>query len=296
MFGVFCFLLIFNGCNGQAVNNLNLGHCRMSCDQEGNTASLPYFSSKGSQGRPGKRGIKGETGRKGEKGEPCQCVLQTAKDVEKVQNQLQNLQIDCPQTKYFFPTRTQPRYIRMKTPIENMASFSVCAWITPLENQNLSGSFISYNTATTDNVLVMIFTAKLDIYIHSVAASHFSVNIARRTHVCVVISMQRGWMKVYLDGSPISKQTFTPNAPIVGGGEMVIGEEQDSLLGSFEKNQALTGTVENLMIWTRQLGDYEIQAMYANMCACAKYHTIALTTEAVDVVGDVRAETPDEDC
>ena len=82
-------------------------------------------------------------------------------------------------------------------------------------------------------------------------------------HFCVGWSASSDRMDFYVNG--VLVQTKATNLSSIGaGGTLVIGQDQDSLGGGFDKNQAFGGELYQLNVFSRKLRVEEIAAMYFN--------------------------------
>ena len=67
---------------------------------------------------------------------------------------------------------------------------------------------------------------------------------------------------LYLDGELYDSITVTDTVIEADDGGVIIGQEQDSLGGSFDVNQAMNGDIDSLRIYSRALNTAEAQALY----------------------------------
>ena len=85
-------------------------------------------------------------------------------------------------------------------------------------------------------------------------------------HVCVTWESSSGDSKVYKDGSLVKTMVDVQTGmQIKGGGIWVIGQDQDSLGGSFQTKDSFKGILTEVNIWNRVLGSDEIKS-FANDC------------------------------
>ena len=80
--------------------------------------------------------------------------------------------------------------------------------------------------------------------------------------MCTTWSNNAGQAIVYKDGNVAARKiNFKTGHVIRGGGTLIIGQEQDSVGGSFELSQCYIGDLTGLNIWNRVLGPNEISTM-----------------------------------
>ena len=85
-------------------------------------------------------------------------------------------------------------------------------------------------------------------------------------HVCVTWESSSGVFKVYKDGALIKNMTdVQTRKQIKSGGIWVIGQDQDSLGGSFQAKDSFKGILTEVNIWNRVLGSDEIKS-FPNDC------------------------------
>ena len=83
-------------------------------------------------------------------------------------------------------------------------------------------------------------------------------------HVCITWTNIEGELNFYIDGSVKRRETeFKTGAVIRGGGVMIIGQDQDSLGGSFEASQSLAGLLSHVNIWNFVLRTFALVDMAA---------------------------------
>ncbi|KAM6963084.1 adhesion G protein-coupled receptor D2 [Aplochiton taeniatus] len=80
--------------------------------------------------------------------------------------------------------------------------------------------------------------------------------------VCVSWNQHGGQWALFADGAPLSKGDRLYSADSIGpDGLFIIGKEQDTLGGSFKKDESFSGNITQLNIWERVLSDGEIHSM-----------------------------------
>uniref|UniRef100_A0A8C5UH88 Pentraxin family member n=1 Tax=Malurus cyaneus samueli TaxID=2593467 RepID=A0A8C5UH88_9PASS len=84
-------------------------------------------------------------------------------------------------------------------------------------------------------------------------------------HFCVTWQQENGTWAIYADGkrraSASGLCSVGPSAPqaILGHGTFIIGQDQDSLGGTFRAKESFSGNVTDLHIWQRVLGAQQIE-------------------------------------
>lgn len=84
-------------------------------------------------------------------------------------------------------------------------------------------------------------------------------------HVCFTWSSTNGDYRFYKDGMVVgSGSGMAKGHKITSGGTTVIAQEQDTMGGGFDKNQAFVGEVTKVNVWGVELSESDIVAQYHN--------------------------------
>jgi hypothetical protein len=78
-------------------------------------------------------------------------------------------------------------------------------------------------------------------------------------HMAVTWRSSDGKVIIYVDGTKRWEDTVAQGQSITSGGALVLGQEQDSLGGGFQPEEAFAGTLDHVAIWDRALTGSEIQ-------------------------------------
>ena len=80
--------------------------------------------------------------------------------------------------------------------------------------------------------------------------------------MCLTWENNAGKTYIYKDGSVGAQRTnLLKDHVIEGGGILIIGQEQDSLGGTFVSSQSFVGDITGLNIWSRVLGPSEVSVL-----------------------------------
>ena len=85
-------------------------------------------------------------------------------------------------------------------------------------------------------------------------------------HLCLTWENTQGVTKLYKDGQFTEQVTknATKNYVLKAGGFLVLGQEQDSIGGGFDRNQTLHGRLASVNMWDKVLSESDIAAQYTN--------------------------------
>ena len=98
--------------------------------------------------------------------------------------------------------------------------------------------------------------------------SFTSTNLYNDTwqHVCLTWENTQGVTKLYKDGQFTGQVTnnATKNYTLKAGGALLLGKEQDSIGGGFNRKQTLHGQLASINMWDKMLSESDIAAQYTN--------------------------------
>ena len=112
-------------------------------------------------------------------------------------------------------------------------------------------------------------------------------------HVCLTWGNTQGVTKLYKDGQFTGQETnhATKNYTLKAGGSLVLGQDQDSVGGGFDRNQTLHGRLASVNMWDKVLSESDIAAQYTN---CSVPHGSVINWSAFKNLthGNVTVEEP----
>ncbi|MBN8246296.1 MAG: hypothetical protein J0L84_02495, partial [Verrucomicrobia bacterium] len=114
------------------------------------------------------------------------------------------------------------------------------------------GSMLSYAIPGQDNEFLIYDCRSFQIHVlgSSVPARVGAVSGTWR-HVAIARSVADGMTRVYLDGALAAEVVIRPGEGFRQGGYLVAGQDQDNLVGGFDRNEAFDGELDDLRIWNQ---------------------------------------------
>ena len=108
---------------------------------------------------------------------------------------------------------------------------------------------------------------RLSLYLSSTsdgAIFHLPKLGALQTHLCVTWDSSSGQTAFYMDGKKsLSKIYRKGHEGIRRGGRVIIGQDPDSYVGSFDAKQSFVGEIGDINMWDHVLCPDTIKALYA---------------------------------
>lgn len=179
-------------------------------------------------------------------------------------------------------------YIKVAGPKRNLTEISLCTWIETKDDFNY-GTVISYATPKTDNAFTFTDYSGFALYVsgdHVVTNAY--INDGSWHFVCLTWTSHKGVYEIYLDGElHTTGHDLSAGKVIEANGLFVIGQEQDSLGGSFSESESFVGKLAYFDLWSRSLAGYEVKELYYS-CEPYQGDLIQWTDLKSKVVGSVK--------
>ena len=87
-------------------------------------------------------------------------------------------------------------------------------------------------------------------------------------HTCFSWNAGSQHEELYLNGDKVSERISAANNKLPTGGTLILGQEQDTLGGGFDINQAFGGEIYGLQVFKRRLSAAEVGDMHkAGICS-----------------------------
>ncbi|XP_029998103.1 pentraxin-4-like [Sphaeramia orbicularis] len=192
----------------------------------------------------------------------------------------------------FFPSASEQNYVTFSLSLPNLPELSMCLWLR-VDTSHV-GTLLSYATHDNDNQLVLYgrnSSVSSTSFSASSSSSHLSYSslfapksfpsldfvigdpVFRRLpisslmdsrwhHLCVVWSSIQGRFWHYNNRRLASTGSdFRKGWEIPGGGSVVLGQEQDSVGGGFDRAEGFAGQMAGFRIWDRVLSPSEVEGV-----------------------------------
>jgi len=210
--------------------------------------------------------------------------------VEAMSQRLSGLERKVDNYALLFPRKGTSDYVITRG-MPNLKAVTFCLWMKTADKGNV-GVPLSYAVPGSDNE-ILLEGSKFNIWIGtSYRRTSVSANDGRWHHICVTWENTAGSWKLYKDGKfGFAGKGFKTGHVIRGGGALVLGQEQDSVGGSFDANQCFIGEMTDVNIWDHVIGDEEIKRM-SKSCHSGVGNVFQWRTFKAHVKGSVKIIKP----
>ncbi|XP_060566363.1 sushi, von Willebrand factor type A, EGF and pentraxin domain-containing protein 1-like isoform X2 [Ruditapes philippinarum] len=163
-----------------------------------------------------------------------------------------------------FPTETymECAHVDME---QNLKSATVCFWMKTDDSMN-NGTPFSYANEDGDNMFTLTDYNGFTFYVNGEKRTTTAkANTGDWHHICVMWASNRGEWRLYMDGIPMdSGRRLSNGQTIKGGGQFIIGQEQDIIGGGFASAESFIGQISQLNMWSRSLSLRDIESLRQN--------------------------------
>jgi len=148
-----------------------------------------------------------------------------------------------------FPATRQG--VVMAAPFKGFPSkaVTVAFWVYSTDTQ--PSGLVSYATENNDNAFLLWNPQDMYLYIQG-QALRTGVNVAdgKWHHLAVAWTAATGRVSLFKDGMPALNAVFAQDANIAPTGALCLGQEQDTVGGGFNIQQAFVGRISDFAVWS----------------------------------------------
>ncbi|KAL9965280.1 hypothetical protein ACROYT_G029055 [Oculina patagonica] len=159
-----------------------------------------------------------------------------------------------------FPNKGVTDYVNIWG-MRSLTKFTVCFWLK--SSGRNGGTPFSYAVPGRDNEILFLGYGKFPLWIgNQYRFVHVNANDGRWHHICASWRSSDGAIQFYKDGVlHMHARGLNKGRSIGAGGSLMLGQEQDSLGGSFDSNQSFQGYLTNVNVWSYVLSASTIRSL-----------------------------------
>ena len=177
-----------------------------------------------------------------------------------------------------FPSASTANYIRFEPGFPVLTGLTVCAWRLDNFSSNLDRYWFSYavggGTDANEIILGCSKRGRYSLHIRGfiVEAEEVPIENNQWVHVCSTWDSKSGVAVISVNGeAAVTKADFMKGLSLRAGGTLVIGQEQDTLGGGFDAQQAYVGNLYNINMWDYAFTHTEVASNYnAGICGSSE--------------------------
>ena len=146
-------------------------------------------------------------------------------------------------------------------------AFSLCSWIRKLRSQSEEPTWFSYAASNSlDNEIFISDDGRYNRVFHSCGTnlkSRAGVVVGDWYHYCICWDYTSRTANIYHNGRQTGSCSTPSGRRLTINGRVVLGQDQDSVGGNFQKEQAFGGELQKLNIYSKKLSSSEVGDMYS---------------------------------
>ncbi|XP_047666997.1 pentraxin fusion protein-like [Tachysurus fulvidraco] len=190
-----------------------------------------------------------------------------------------------------FPQETDTAYVQLtpKKPL-NLQAFTLCMRVASELNNKRETILFAYRTSQADELNVWQENGVYALYLRS---SHECVTFKLPPlsvvpiHLCLTWESTTGVTVFWVNGQRTMLKIYRRGFSVSPGGAIIIGQDLDSLLGSFDKNQSFVGEITDVHMWDSFLGAGQIKQLYEDQCHAPRGNVLDWNSLEYKINGNV---------
>ncbi|KAL4641352.1 serum amyloid P-component-like [Arapaima gigas] len=162
---------------------------------------------------------------------------------------------------FTFPLESDTTHVKLVADkAKNLLTVTVC--LRYFSDLRRSQSLFSLATPSSDNGF-LFFKPELGVYNMYVLGSEATFwglpdRLSEWVSLCGTWDSDTGLAQLWVDGKPSSRKALKPGGTISTPHSIVLGQEQDSYGGSFDKGQSFVGLITDVHMWDHVLPPLDI--------------------------------------
>ncbi|XP_077982065.1 uncharacterized protein LOC144437069 [Glandiceps talaboti] len=277
--------------NFEDQDGLTIENCIQYCQDRGHPHAALYF---GNQCWCGELSSQSSTAPSSECDTPCpgnanqKCGGRFALSVYKIGTSL-----GCENSLELTSTSTD---VAVETDVPQLDQMTMCIWAKAVDNP-AKGTLMSYAVQGCHNEILVYGSVDIEIYIHNdKKVTSLSINDGNWHLMCATWCSSGGNWALYDNGVKSGSGSGLKNGyKVIAGGTITLGQEQDSVRGSYDPNQAFKGFIAYFSMWSKALSATEIDGIDCSSIG----DVFSWDVNGLDIKGDVDivcTETCGVDC
>ncbi|XP_047638947.1 serum amyloid P-component [Phacochoerus africanus] len=168
---------------------------------------------------------------------------------------------------FVFPRESATDHVKLITKLEKpLQNFTLC--FRAYSDLSRGYSLFSYNLQGKDNEL-LVFKHRIGEYSLYIGKNKVTFKVRevfpRPVHICTSWESSTGIAEFWINGEPLVKKGLRQGYFVGAYPRIVLGQEQDSYGGGFDKTQSFVGEIGDLYMWGSVLSPNEIQLVYQGL-------------------------------
>ncbi|XP_004688421.1 PREDICTED: serum amyloid P-component [Condylura cristata] len=167
---------------------------------------------------------------------------------------------------FVFPKESSSDHVSLIAELDKpLQNFTLC--LRAFSDLSRGYSLFSYNVQKKDNEL-LLFKEKDGHYNLYIGKTKVTFKVAEEipapVHLCVSWESSTGIAEFWVNSKPLVKKGLNQGYSLGTQPKIILGQEQDSYGGGFDKSQSFVGEIGDVYMWDSLLTPDEIKTLYHN--------------------------------
>uniref|UniRef100_A0A8C3WZ71 Pentraxin family member n=1 Tax=Catagonus wagneri TaxID=51154 RepID=A0A8C3WZ71_9CETA len=168
---------------------------------------------------------------------------------------------------FVFPRESSTDHVELITKLEKpLQNFTLC--FRAYSDLSRGYSLFSYNIQGKDNEL-LVFKHKIGEYSLYIGKNRVTSKVREvfpsPVHICTSWESSTGIAEFWVNGEPLVKKGLSQGYSVGAYPKIILGQEQDTYGGGFDKTQSFMGEIGDLYMWDSMLSPSEIQLVHQGL-------------------------------
>lgn len=168
---------------------------------------------------------------------------------------------------FVFPKESDTSYVSLEAESKKpLNAFTVCLHIYTALSTSRSYGIFSYATKKNPNDILIFWNKDKRCYAFAVGGPEVLFSVLKGpeapTHICASWESATGIVEFWVDGKPKVRQSLQRGYTLGTDAIIILGQEQDSYGGRFDKKQSFVGDIGDVNMWDFVLSPEQINAVY----------------------------------
>ncbi|XP_060778644.1 C-reactive protein-like [Neoarius graeffei] len=192
---------------------------------------------------------------------------------------------------FLFPSESDTAHVRVtpKKPL-NLQAFTLCMRVATELNSRRETILFAYRTEEADELNVWQENGTLSLYLRSSSdGALFALPplSAFPTHLCTTWDSSTGATAFWVNGRRSLLKIYRRGHTVVPDGAIIVGQDPDSYLGTFDIKQSFVGEISEIQMWDSVLTAGQIALLYNNRYEAPIGNVLDWNSFQYKIVGNV---------
>ncbi|KAL0964253.1 hypothetical protein UPYG_G00321360 [Umbra pygmaea] len=168
---------------------------------------------------------------------------------------------------FTFPKESDTDHVKLWPKAENYTSVTVCLRYFTDVKRSYSIFSMATPTSTNDFLLFKQINSDLELHVRQVGSTFTGLADEKNmwNAICGTWDSANALIQIWINGKPSVRKLGYKGSVLHGKPIIVVGQEQDTYGGKFDKGQSFIGQLSDVHMWNYVLSPCEIQRFTSNL-------------------------------